>query len=212
MNANSVNSDLFLSSLTQKNEEPKAKQDAMGKDQFLKLLIAQLSNQDPTQPMEDKEFIAQMASFSTLEQMTNMSESFEKFASMQEQTQLIQYNEFAGKEVKWDKLTEDEGEQVTSTGRGTVETVRFKGGSVEFELTDGTVLNPGNISELTQPAEKNSLQQASMLIGKNITWMDENEKEVESKVLSVSVKEGSTWLHTENESKIRADELIQIRQ
>jgi len=47
---------------------------ALGKDEFLQLLVTQMTHQDPLEPMDDTEFIAELAQFSSLEQMQNMNE------------------------------------------------------------------------------------------------------------------------------------------
>jgi len=57
-------------------------QQELGRDDFLRLLVTQLSHQDPLNPMEDREFIAQMAQFSSLEQMTNMAADFSRLTAM----------------------------------------------------------------------------------------------------------------------------------
>ncbi len=64
-------------------------QQSLGKDDFLKLLIVQMQNQDPTDPMDNTQFMAQMAQFSSLEQMTNMNANFEKMNEMLTSNQAV---------------------------------------------------------------------------------------------------------------------------
>jgi flagellar basal-body rod modification protein FlgD len=55
--------------------------DSMGRDAFLKLLVTQLQHQDPTKPQADGEFIAQLAQFSSLEQLTQMQTTLQKIGN-----------------------------------------------------------------------------------------------------------------------------------
>jgi flagellar basal-body rod modification protein FlgD len=51
------------------------KDDGLGRDAFLKLLVTQLQHQDPTKPQDDSQFIQQLATFSTLEKLTSIDAS-----------------------------------------------------------------------------------------------------------------------------------------
>ncbi|WP_026893848.1 flagellar hook assembly protein FlgD [Clostridiisalibacter paucivorans] len=75
MAVESTNNDMLWKDVNSKPEERKTedKKGDLDKDTFLNLLVTQLRNQDPMNPVEDKEFIAQMAQFSSLEQMQNMN-------------------------------------------------------------------------------------------------------------------------------------------
>ena len=56
--------------------------DTLGKDAFLQLLVTQLQHQDPTQPQDDKEFIQQLATFSSLEQLTQVNTGIQTLVTL----------------------------------------------------------------------------------------------------------------------------------
>lgn len=223
-NQSSITDSMYL--INKKRDERKTGDGTLGKDDFMKILIAQLQNQDPTNPMQDTEFIAQMAQFSALEQTMNLTKAFEKFAESQNQSQLIQYNSFVGKNVKWHEIETDEngkvvegedGKPVINEGTSTIVGVKYVEGSVIFTMSDGKELTPGNISEvLAGTTGSNNLVESSMLIGKEVSYKvvgeDDKESEETGKVVSVSNKNGKIEYVLDNDERITADQLISISQ
>ena len=69
----------------------------LGQNEFLKLLVTQMRNQDPMQPVSDTEFIAQMAQFSSLEQTKTMSADITK---LRQGNDFLQATNLLGKEVR----------------------------------------------------------------------------------------------------------------
>ena len=69
--------------------EAKAK-DPLGRDAFLSLLVTQLQHQDPTQPMDNSQFIAQLAQFSSLEQLQQANQTLTEIAGFFESVQSTQ--------------------------------------------------------------------------------------------------------------------------
>jgi flagellar basal-body rod modification protein FlgD len=59
----------------------KPRNDGLGRDAFLQLLVTQMSHQNPLQPQEDGAFIAQLAQFSSLEQLTNIDGTLKGMAA-----------------------------------------------------------------------------------------------------------------------------------
>jgi flagellar basal-body rod modification protein FlgD len=101
----------------------------LARQDFLQLLVTQLRNQDPLSPMNDREFIAQMAQLSTLEATTGLASKVGDLILGQEQTQALQ---LAGREVEF---VGSDGE--THTGR--VEAVRFEGGVPVLQIGEEEV-------------------------------------------------------------------------
>lgn len=117
---------------------------SLGKDEFLKILMTQLQNQDPLNPMEDKEFIAQMAQFSTLEQTTNMASMLEKFINLQSQgDSIIKYSEMIGKQIEWNDSNNE-------TGNGIVKSVKKSDSGFELELEDGSYISVDSIIKVSK--------------------------------------------------------------
>ena len=70
----------------------------MGKDDFLKLMVAQLKYQNPMEPSKDLDFIAQTAQFSSLEQMTNLNTKVIELISSNKQ---LYANTMIGRQITW---------------------------------------------------------------------------------------------------------------
>ena len=69
---------------------------------FLNLLVTQLQHQDPLDPMDDKEFVAQLAQFSSLEQLTNISSGIDGLSTAMGRQELINTSSYIGKDITAD--------------------------------------------------------------------------------------------------------------
>ncbi|CDQ19738.1 flagellar hook assembly protein FlgD [Halobacillus karajensis] len=124
----------------------------LGKDDFLKILMAQIQNQNPLNPMEDKEFISQMTEFSSLEQMTNMSQSFQRFMDTQSLPPLIQYSGLIGKEVSY-PVSDQETGFLDHMEKDIVQSVSRKDRETYLELKSGQKVSVGEITQVSDRSD-----------------------------------------------------------
>ena len=78
---------------------PVKNRNQLGQEEFLKLMTTQLSNQDPSKPMESGDFLAQIAQFSTVSGIKDLQDSFAQFADSIRSDQGLQAGYLVGREV-----------------------------------------------------------------------------------------------------------------
>ncbi|MEW9697718.1 flagellar hook capping FlgD N-terminal domain-containing protein [Paenibacillus sp. SI8] len=127
------------------NTKTKSKDpNTLGKDDFLKILITQLQNQDPTQPLQDKEFIAQMAQFTSVEQLTNMA------SEMKLMRQSLGFvSGLIGKSITY-TTTDSSGATLEKTG--IVDSITFKDGN-QYASVKGEEISLDKLSKIENAGE-----------------------------------------------------------
>jgi len=120
-----------------KAEQKVVSKNALDQADFMKLMITQLKTQDPTRPLDDKEFISQMAQFTSLKQMNELTESFKTLSKEFAFTRAIA---MVNKLVSW----EDDSGNIVS---GIVSSVRVRNGET-FLNVDGFEIPMSQIKEV----------------------------------------------------------------
>src|SRR5699024_8136452 len=118
----------------------------LGKDELLKILMVQLQNQDPLDPMDDKDFVAQMATFSQLEQTMNMASSMDRFVENKIISPVIQYIHMIGKEITYEDVNDDDTKVFVTSE---VVSVSQKNGSAIFEIENGEKIGANDITKVS---------------------------------------------------------------
>ena len=116
----------------------------LGQDEFLKLLVVQMRNQDPLKPVSDTEFIAQMAQFSNLEQTKAMSSDI---AKLRQSSAFNQATALMGKQVR---LLSDE----DTFTKGIVTDLTVKDGEVSL-IVNGKTYELGQVVSVNSEETKN---------------------------------------------------------
>ena len=118
----------------------RAVEDELGKDAFLQLLVLQLRNQDPLNPQDNQEMLAQLAQFSSLEQMNNLNENFNELTGNIDQLNFINATGLLGHRVS--------GLDINGIPReGIVEGVHLDGSIVTLTV-DGELMSMAGVLQI----------------------------------------------------------------
>jgi flagellar basal-body rod modification protein FlgD len=156
----------------------------MGKEDFLLLLVTELKNQDPLNPLDSKETVAQLAQFSELEAILNMSSSLEGVGTMQKSLLYSQAASLVGKHVSG---TED---KVKIAKKGDTPTIKFEL-KKDAKITVNIYNKDGDLIRTIDAGEKPKGQNEVIWNGKddNYIYVDPGEYKYE---ITATYADGST--------------------
>jgi flagellar basal-body rod modification protein FlgD len=112
-------------------KEESSRKGSLGQSDFLKLMTTQLMNQDPMAPMQNGEFLGQMAQFSTVSGIQSLQASFEKLATALQTNRVLEASTMVGKKV----LVEADHAELGSDGAGLKGVVEVPEGVSTVQLT-----------------------------------------------------------------------------
>ena len=138
------------------NSNPTKGNSELGKDAFLQLLVVQMQNQDPLNPMEDKEFVAELAQFSQLENLQNIESGISNMNEASTRNEMTNAVGFIGKEVR------AQGSTVTKSG-DSVSTLYF---DLEDPIGGGFVNIFDKNGEMVHTMKLNQMQAGEY----SVTW------------------------------------------
>lgn len=143
-----IDPSLYLNNQPKRTPSPE-----LGKDEFMKILMVQLQHQDPLSPMDDREFISQMATFSSLEQMMKMTSSIDTLVQSQLVSPVIQYSHMIGKEVSYQDYDKKTGEKLDIETSQVIAVSQHEGWAI-LELKNGEKIYADSVLQITDPNEK----------------------------------------------------------
>jgi flagellar basal-body rod modification protein FlgD len=195
-----------------RRQVPHEEKSTLGQDDFLKILVTQLKNQDPFQPLQDREFIAQMTTFSTLEQMVQMSNSFKDVRGLM----LGQASTMIGKSIfyEWKTYDAESGELLNTEEKiGIIAGLENVKGKTFLKMENGDNVPLESLLKV-EGTPQHPLVDYAHLIEKQITYTKSGSngeaEEITSIVKALTMENGRLMLVLENQDKIGVSNLVRV--
>ncbi len=201
----STGENYFMSS-TQETEEAasvvnRGDKDNVSHEDFLMLLVTQMQNQDPLNPMQDTDMMAQ---FAQLQQLDNQKVMTDAMVDMRHEYAVQGASSLIGKEVTSKDL---DGYDAT----GVVVNTFTDDGSVRLTLDNGTIVTYEDITKVSDMDEAPDINAASAMVQKYVVGVDANAKAFEGIVKNITTQNGQIYLNTYEGDSIPMIGVAQVR-